>query len=359
MKMLNHRWMIIALCATAANGYTADSYKSRSLNPFHERQILQDINQSAAKAQACSDLESRSKELQELCKKLIQAEKYDEALKIADQVYRCPNINAERKAAHHYMIADIYHRKMQASPNMEHMKQNRDLARQAAQDVINQKYPAKWGVTSMANNLLRTLEDPQQLARVQDKVSKKQSNGVDANHANLAQKQLAYMESMAKGTARAGGSGFSAIKKTGSSLFSFGRKEQVVEEPKKGFFSRRSSDSAQQQAAHAAVASLPQDRSSVSLPGAGQVTFSQSQATTAQAVNSPWSIKSAAATGGSRAPIIIDGATVRRSNPVQNNTVASSGGFTISGQNVRPGSAATSTAPTYAAGELPSLSARN
>lgn len=365
MKTWNHRWMIIALCATSAvTGSAAEAYRSRSLNPYHERQIEQDIYQTASKVQACTDAESRSKGLQELCKKLIQAEKFDEALKIADQVHRTPGINNERKAAHHFLVADIYARKMDVSPTIDHMKQNRQLAMRAAQDVINQKYPAKWGVTSMANALLRDLEDPKRLARVQDKIQKRQANGVDAGRANLAQRQLQYMESMAKGTVAAGASGISAIKRTGSGLFKFGRKDkETVSGGSGSSFYGKSTHSVTPQIASAATGGSAKEN--VSLPNGGQVTFSQQAAAgnVPVAVNSPWSIK--AASNGVRAPIIIDGASVRRSTPVQS-AMARTELPSISGdRSVQPAGrgpdirAAASASSTYAAGETPVQTRRN
>lgn len=369
MKTLNHRWMIVALCANAATlGYSADAYKSRSLNPYHERQIENDIYQCASKVQACTDAESRSKELQELCKKLIQAEKFDEALKVADQVHRTPGINTERKAAHHFLIADIYSRKMQASPSLEHMKQNRQLAMQAAQDVLNQKYPSKWGVDGMANSLLRDLQDAQQQARIQDKVTKRQSNGVDAGRANLAQRQLQYMEGMAKGTVAASSTGISAIKKTGTSFWKLGRKDGPAESPaqRTSLFGKKAGEPAPQVAQQTQQTQQTQQaqpaatKSNVQLPGGGQVTFSQQSADASASANTPWSIKSASS--GVRAPIIIDGASVRRSNPVQSavgRMELPSLPANSAGAKGLSSTAGARTASTYAAGELPQQAARN
>ena len=105
---------------------------------------------------------------------------------MANDVYLDAAHDKERRAAHHYLIADIYARKMKASPTDALMKQNRSLAYQSAQSVVNQNYPAKWGAGELAKKLLTDLQDPKYMGNVQEWVQKRSSNGCDVNQVNLA-----------------------------------------------------------------------------------------------------------------------------------------------------------------------------
>ncbi|MGI8908665.1 MAG: hypothetical protein ACR2IE_19510 [Candidatus Sumerlaeaceae bacterium] len=379
MKSCYHRWMIIALCAQAVAIAAAEdtTYQSRKLYPQHKLQQSNDIYNSAVKVQAANDSESRGLQQQELCKKLIQAEKYDEALKIAHEIASTPSVNAERRAAHHFLIADIYNRKMQASPNAQLMQQNRQRAMQAAQEVVTQKYPAKWHATEMASSLLKDLQDPQHMQQVSDWVQKRQCGGCDSTKENFAQRQLAYMESAAKKTV----GGISAVKRTGSSLLGvFGRRSDKAASMPSGDGQIKPSSAVQLAAARPAptalsapwgsaskVESRSVSNSTLNLPGAGTVTFSRASNTAAQK-----SLASGSSAGSPRAPIIIDGATVRRNTPIESavkqtdfsavGTAASqpAGGRYIAENavEVAPGvKLAGSAASTYASGQAPSRGA--
>jgi hypothetical protein len=389
MRTCYHRWMIIAACTYAAAIAVGEdtTYQSRKLYPTHKQQQSNDIYNSAVKVHAAGDAETRGQQQQELCKKLIQAEKYDEALKIAHDIAGTPGINEERRAAHHFLIADIYNRKMQASPNTALMQQNRQRAMQAAQEVIAQKYPAKWHTTEMASALLKDLQDPQHMQQVSDWVQKRQCNGCDNTKENFAQRQLAYMETAAKKTATVGAGGFAAVKRTGSSLL--------------GVFGKRSSEPAQTTsygqeiaptAAQLAAAKPVQlgfsspwgansrleknsGNGSVCLPGAGTVTFSRGSATGAGS-NALVADNKLSVSGNGystpRAPIIIDGASVRRTTPIdsavqQTDIAAQLTGNRNASQSARDIAAGAEVAPgvriggsagsTYAAGQTPTRGA--
>jgi hypothetical protein len=340
MNGRSHRWMIIALCTQAAAVAVGEdnTYQSRNLYPQHKMQQTSEIYSTAAKVQAANDSESRSVQQQELCKKLIQAEKYDEALKIAHEIASTPNINAERRAAHHYLIADIYNRKMQASPNAQLMQQNRQRAIQAAQEVVNQQYPAKWHVTEMASSLLKDLQDPQHMQQVADWVQKRQCNGCDTSKENFAKRQLAYMESAAKKTVGVGAGSFAAVKRTGSSLFSvFGRhsdkaapapaaQQQVASAgPKLDYDAPTAAQLANAKPANLNFSSpwggnsRMGSNSTMNLPGAGKVTFSrggESKETASLVGDQKIGYSGSAGSGSGRAPIIIDGTSIRRSTSI-------------------------------------------
>jgi hypothetical protein len=334
MKLCAHRWMIIALCAnTAAIAVGEDTtYQSRKLDPQHKQYLNSDIYNSAAKVQAANDAESRSLQQQELCKQLIKAEKYDDALRVAHEIASTPGINAERRAAHHYLIAEIYNRKMEASPTPQLMEQNRQRAMQAAQEVIAQKYPAKWGCGEMATALLNNLQDPQHMQQVSEWVQKRQCNGCDSTKATFAKRQLAYMESAAKKTASAGAGGFSAVKKAGSSIFGvFGHKDKGEATDVPSLESTQAQLAAARPAqtsfsspwgANSKVSNLPAvgstslAGSSLNLPGAGTVTFSKGTSSNETAANNKIGFSGKSTYAASRAPIVIDGGSVRRTTPI-------------------------------------------
>lgn len=334
-----HRRMIIALCAQslAIAAYADNAYQTRKLNRFHMEQLNQGISESISKVNACSDPETRCKQQQELCKKLIQAEKYDQALQVAEEVYQSRAASAEQRAAHHYLQAEIYCRKMKASPDFQHMQQNRQLAVRKAQEVLSQNYPAKWRTGELAENLMKELQDPQQLQEAQKWVQKRQAGGVDASKKNLAKQQLQYMEQAAGGVPVAASGGMAALKRTGSSLLSFGRKNKPAME-----MSASNLGTQVPAAGTGFGVGAPGASSSVNLKGAGMVTFSRVSSdnpkVSAAAVEA---VSAARPAGGTRAPIIIDGATIRRSTPIGET------GMMISGASTSP------VAATYANGQMP------
>ena len=387
MKSCRHRWMIIAICAQVAAVAMAEdtTYQSRKLYPQHKQQQTADIYDSAAKVQAAGDAETRGKQQQELCQKLIQAEKYDEALKIAHEIASTSSINPERRAAHHFLIADIYNRKMQASPNAQLMEQNRQRAMQAAQEVVSQGYPAKWHTGEMAASLLRDLQDPQHMQQVSAWVQKRQCNGCDTSKESFAKSQLAYMESAARKTAGVGVGSLAAVKRTGSSLLGvFGRRSSSAAAPAPSQQQESIAPTAAQlAAARPATTSFSSpwganskldNNSSMNLPGAGTVTFSRgtsSQASTSLVADQRIS-GSSPMVCPPRAPIIIDGASIRRTTPidsaVQQSDLATLAASTKSSNSSRymaqnnpevaPGvTIGGSAASTYASGQMPTRGA--
>lgn len=390
MKCRSHRWMIIALCAQATAIALAEdtTYQSRKLYPQHKMQQTSEIYNSAAKVQAAGDAESRSVEQQELCKKLIMAEKYDDALKIAHEIASTPNINPERRAAHHYLIADIYNRKMQASPNAQLMQQNRQRAIQAAQEVISQQYPAKYHVSEMATSLLKDLQDPQHMQQVADWVQKRQCNGCDTSKQYFAQRQLAYMESAAKKTVNVGAGSLAAVKRTGSSLLGvFGHhssSKPAVEQPQQADYiaptaaqlaAARPADLSFSSpwGANSKVSTRSGDNSTMNLPGAGKVTFSRASDSGSSKLVSDERLSLPSTGQPARAPIIIDGTSIRRTTPIEstvqqsdlsalaNSASAQQGGSTFVAQNsveVAPGvTLGRGGASTYASGQAPTRGA--
>lgn len=194
-------WITAAVCALSgvAAAATDSEYQSKKLNPYHVKKLREDIQRCATEVLACADTESRCERQQVLCKKLVQAEEYDKALKVAQTIYETQTINPERRAAHHYLIAEIYARKMKASPTVTHMEQNRRNALSATADVLRQGYAQEWGITEHARRLEQELQDPSAMSAVRTGVQKRQSNGVDQGKEAMANAQRAYMDA-ARGT---------------------------------------------------------------------------------------------------------------------------------------------------------------
>lgn len=191
MKFRCH--IVAALAAVPFVGWCAGkSYQTDSLNPQHLQELRISINQCAAQVQNAPDAATRCKCQEQLCKRLIQAQDYDAALQVATEVAQSPGADPERRAAHHFMIAQIYALKMEASPNADLMQQNRTKAINSAQQVLAQGYPAKWMVNDAATKLYRELQDPNHMAEVQAWVSKRQSGGgADAGKIAAARAQSA------------------------------------------------------------------------------------------------------------------------------------------------------------------------
>jgi hypothetical protein len=166
---------------------------SRNLNPYHEQQLESQIRKCASGVLACSDAEQRSLKQQELCQLLIRAERYDEAMQVAYNIYKSEPSATERRAAYHFMVAEIHSRKMKAASSPEEMETCRRDALAAAQDVLNQKYPSKWHVSEYARDLVRDLSDSTAMARVRQRVVSRQGKG-DVTKEAIADAQRKYLD---------------------------------------------------------------------------------------------------------------------------------------------------------------------
>jgi hypothetical protein len=169
-------------------------YRTRSLSPEHKRELRQSIAESVAQINAAQDVVSRGRYQEELCKKLLQAEDYESALKVAHSIFSTPGIEPERRAAHHYMIAQIYAYRMKASPTVTLMEENRRMAAEVAADVVNRNYPKQWMVTEAAKNLLKELNDRKQLAAIRSAIEKRKNGGVMPANEALARSQSVALE---------------------------------------------------------------------------------------------------------------------------------------------------------------------
>lgn len=190
-----HRWMTFLVIGSAAalQGAPEHSQPGRNLNPYHEQQLQSQINKCASGVMACTDAEMRCLKQQELCQLLIRAERYDEALQVANNVYMTESANKERCAAHHFLMAEVYNRKMKASATIAEMEKNRQFALSAAQEVVEKKYPSKWGVSEHARALIRNLSDSKSLIQVRQRVASRQGAGDSAKEA-IADAQRKYLD---------------------------------------------------------------------------------------------------------------------------------------------------------------------
>lgn len=167
------------LCAAAAAVWSSEPvYQRKSLSPQHMRELQNSIHECASRVNGASDPEERSRCQEELCMALIQAEDYDRAIRVAQAIHQTPNINEERRAVAHFLVAQVYHMKMEASPNLALMEENRRLALQAAGAVVAAGYPDKWMVNDSARRLQRSLQDPAAVREAQARVVKRQSGGL-------------------------------------------------------------------------------------------------------------------------------------------------------------------------------------
>ena len=116
-------WVCALLALPWLGGAQTQSYQSRSITPEHRKALEQSIAECAAKVQATSDKQARAVLQEDLCKRLVQAEDYDNALRVAQTIFETPGVDPERRAAHHYMMAKVYALKMEASPNLALMEQ--------------------------------------------------------------------------------------------------------------------------------------------------------------------------------------------------------------------------------------------
>jgi len=207
-KRTNFLWITcLVTAATCVASESRDS--SRVLNPYHEQQLQEQIQKCASGVMACSDAEQRCLKQQELCQLLIRSDRYDEALQVANNIYKTDNPNGERRAAHHFLMAEIYNRKMKASRTLDDMEKNRQYALSAAQEVIAKNYPSKWGVSEHARALIRNLSDAQLMAGVKQRVAARQGAKGDTAKEAIADAQRKYLDQTqgrVSGTASGAGS---------------------------------------------------------------------------------------------------------------------------------------------------------
>ncbi|MBX7246187.1 MAG: hypothetical protein K1X53_11875 [Candidatus Sumerlaeaceae bacterium] len=169
-------------------------YKTTSLNPQHRMELQRSIQECAARVNAAGDMETRGKCQEELCKKLVQAEEFDNALKLAATVKNTKTINPERRAAHHFMIAQIYAMKMRASTTLAAMEQNRQQAISVCREITQSGYPRNWMVGEAAAKLLGELNNSQAMAEVRASVKKREAGGVDSQRLAMARAQTADVD---------------------------------------------------------------------------------------------------------------------------------------------------------------------
>lgn len=188
------RWTVCLVALALAGVQTVfAASQSRNLNPYHEQQLESQIRKCASGVMACTDAEEKSVKQQELCQLLIRAERYDEALQVAYNIYRAEPSASERKAAYHFMVAEIYNRKMKAATTTAEMDSCRRSALAAAQEVLDQKYPAKWGVSGYARELVRDLNDSTSMGRLRQRVASRQGQG-DSTKEAIADAQRRYLD---------------------------------------------------------------------------------------------------------------------------------------------------------------------
>jgi hypothetical protein len=173
----------VCLCAHASDPAGTPKYQSKCLTPQHQRELNRAIHDLALKVTQTRDTGQRSRYQEELCKKLIQTEDYDNALKAARAVADTPGIEQERRAVHHFLVAQIYALKMEASPTQALMEQNRREALSAVADVLARRYPEKWMIGDAARQLRSELQDPMHLAEVRAWVRKRETGGAGSSKA--------------------------------------------------------------------------------------------------------------------------------------------------------------------------------
>lgn len=188
----------VVLATACAVGATPPSPGS-NLNPNRLRELNESIRECVQRVNSASGADARSQCQEQLCKKLIQAEDYDNALNVANAIYRTPGIDQERKAAHHFLIAQIYSLKMEASQTEGLMRANRLAALDAAKEVIGKNYNEKWKISEAAGKLVQQLEDPKHMQRVDDWVRKRQSGGEDPQKYATAYQQSVSVDKSAGG----------------------------------------------------------------------------------------------------------------------------------------------------------------
>lgn len=196
------RWtavLVIVACTSMQAIYAAPG-GSRNLNPYHQQQLDNQIRECASAVVACTTADERVKKQQELCQLLIRAERYDDAVQVAYNIYQSEGRQTERRAAYHFLVAEIYNRKMQSATTDLEMEEARKAALETAQQVIDQNYPAKWHVAQYARDLVKDLNDANNLARVKQRLATRQGSG-DVTREAIADAQRRYLDATQGGSA--------------------------------------------------------------------------------------------------------------------------------------------------------------
>ncbi len=189
------RWtavLVIVACTSMQAIYAAPG-GSRNLNPYHQQQLDNQIRECASAVVACTTADERVKKQQELCQLLIRAERYDDAVQVAYNIYQSEDRQTERRAAYHFLVAEIYNRKMQSATTALEMEEARKAALETAQQVIDQSYPAKWHVAQYARDLVKDLNDADKMARVKQRLATRQGSG-DVTREAIADAQRRYLD---------------------------------------------------------------------------------------------------------------------------------------------------------------------
>jgi hypothetical protein len=186
--------VLLVMVLAGRGNAVEEGYRSRALNPGHLLELQRGIDECQRQVEKAPDADTRSAWQEELCKRLIQAEDYDWALESAKEVFGTPGANEERKAAHHFLIAQIYALRMEASPSLARMEENRQAAIRCAGEVVSTRYPKKWMVRESAQQLLRSLEDPTRIREIRAWVEKRERNGRDPAKQAAASAQTRHLE---------------------------------------------------------------------------------------------------------------------------------------------------------------------
>ncbi len=167
----------------------ANDYQSKAISPAHRAKLDQDLQTAKSCVAAARNPQEWGVAMEELCKQFLQGEDYDNAVKAAKAVSDMNGVDPERRAAHHFLVAQIYELKMEASPNTGEMQKNKQMAISATQDVLSRNYPKKWGITDEAQKLYMKLRSTQHTQSVATDVSKRQTGGVTYDQLMEARRQ--------------------------------------------------------------------------------------------------------------------------------------------------------------------------
>jgi hypothetical protein len=353
-----HRWMGFALSAAFAASAVAAGSDSSKLNPYHERMLNEQIRQTAAQVLACKDTDDRCLRQQDLCQKLLQAGRLDEALQVAKNICETEGANEERRAVHHYLCADIYSRKMKAASSLAEMEQNRQLAAQAVNEIVAKNYPKKWGVSDHARVLYKELNDQSQMNIVRQKVAARQGIRTDNSREDIASAQRRYLDAKRGGGASApsGAGGNQGVRaKSGGFLQSFANRRSAGRAESVSATSPVIQSAVTRAAAAAAApgVTIQSQPNTVNLQNGGRITFSNRLADSGMMTSQPGFGASAGAASGS---VSVSGAGVSTKDAVrggERRVADKASGFTPGQQFSVRGTAGAGEASPYAAGQAP------
>ena len=184
MIYCSYRAMLCVLSAGLLWGYSVNStaadmsnYQSKSLSPAHRAELQREIQSCKARVSQASGAQQWGEAMEELCKQLLQAEQYDEALDVAQKVTSRQGVDPERRAALHYLIAQIHVYKMEASPSAGEMQNCRKQALMTVDEILKSQYPAKWGITDAAQKLQAKLGSQDYMSNIGAGIAKRQTTG--------------------------------------------------------------------------------------------------------------------------------------------------------------------------------------